>query len=439
MKHLLFLLLFIPALLSAQNVYDLKRCIEIGLENNYDIKIVRNQQQIAENNATAGNAGYLPKIALQSDYSGKLNNLYQQTLLNDNTISQDNNTLNQAFNAGIYMDWTIFDGLNIQTNHQKLKELREAGEMNTRLAIENFIANLSSEYYNYIQQNIQLENLRYAVALSKERLRIVEERYNIGSMSRLDLQQAKVDFNADSSRFVKQKELVFISRVSLNRLMGMNDVEQFITTADTAISAIRNMPGKEEIWQNTLQQNTFLQLSEKDIIFSELDLKQIQSVNYPYLKLNAGYGYTYNRNMTGTDHYLHNAGLSYGVTLGFTIFDGMNRKRQQNNAKIEVMNKRLTYDNMVLALKSDFSNLWMAYENNRSLLYLETENVKTAEDNYSIALERYKLGDLSGIELREAQNSLLGAEERLVQAEYNTKLCELSLMQISGRISELLK
>jgi len=72
-------------------------------------------------------------------------------------------------------------------------------------------------------------------------------------------------------------------------------------------------------------------------------------------------------------------------------------------------------------------------------LHLEAENVKTAEDNYSIALERYKLGDLSGIELREAQNSLLEAEERLVQSEYNTKLCELSLMQISGRISELLR
>jgi outer membrane protein TolC len=47
---------------------------------------------------------------------------------------------------------------------------------------------------------------------------------------------------------------------------------------------------------------------------------------------------------------------------------------------------------------------------------------------------KQELGELSGIELREAQNSLLEAEERLVQAEYNTKLCEISLMQISGQV-----
>ena len=54
-------------------------------------------------------------------------------------------------------------------------------------------------------------------------------------------------------------------------------------------------------------------------------------------------------------------------------------------------------------------------------------------------MERYMLGDLSGIEMREAQKSLLDAEERLLTATYNTKLCEISLMQISGRIKEYLQ
>ena len=57
-----------------------------------------------------------------------------------------------------------------------------------------------------------------------------------------------------------------------------------------------------------------------------------------------------------------------------------------------------------------------------------------AQENYNIAIERYKLGDLSGIELREAQNSLLAAEERLSTAEYSTKICEISLLQLSGQI-----
>jgi len=57
-----------------------------------------------------------------------------------------------------------------------------------------------------------------------------------------------------------------------------------------------------------------------------------------------------------------------------------------------------------------------------------------AKENYEIAMERYLLGDLPGIEMREAQKSLLDAEERILTAQYNTKLCEISLQQISGNV-----
>ena len=438
MKKLLFFLLLIPGIATAQPIYNLKQCLETGLERNYEIRIIKNTQQISDNNATAGNAGYLPNIGFSSDYSGALNNMIQQYPVGGDKLTY-NNILNQTFNAGIYVNWTIFDGLSIQTNHKRLNELKKIGELNTRLTIENYIAELSAEYYNYVRQNIQLNNLSYAVTLSKERLRIVEERYNIGSMSRLDLQQAKVDFNADSSRLIRQKEMLFFSRVRLNQLMGLENVEEHTATTDTLIILNENkLVEKEDAWQNVLGQNIFLTLSEKNIYLSELDLKSIESVNYPYLRLNTGYGYTYNGYQMGSIQKQNTLGLTYGVTLGITIFDGMNRSRQQKNARIEIENRKLAHDNVFLSLKSDFSNIWMAYENNRGLMQLEEENLKTAEDNYGIAIDRYKLGDLSGIELREAQNSLLEAEERLVQAQYNTKLCEISLLQISGKITTLL-
>ncbi len=131
----------------------------------------------------------------------------------------------QTIDAGIDLNWTIFDGFNITTNYQRLKEL-EQGETNTRIAIEDFIANLTAEYYNFIQQKIRMKNFRYAVSLSKERLRIVEARYHIGNFSRLDYQQAKVDFNADSAQYMKQQELLHTSRINLNELMGNEDVDQ---------------------------------------------------------------------------------------------------------------------------------------------------------------------------------------------------------------------
>lgn len=127
-------------------------------------------------------------------------------------------------------------------------------------------------------------------------------------------------------------------------------------------------------------------------------------------------------------------GLNYGVTVGINIFDGMNRRREQRNARIQIDNQQLRVEDTELGLRADMSNLWMAYRNNIDLWQLEKENVVVAEENYSIAMDRYKLGDLSGIELREAQNSLLEAEERLSIAEYSIKVCEISLLQLSGLI-----
>ncbi len=433
MKRIFIILLTIITgctTLCAQNLYTLEKCIEIGLENNYSVRIIQNEERISSNNATPGNAGYLPTVDLSGGFSGTLYDYnYDYT---DGTSGKDKNINAETANAGVSLNWTIFDGFGIQATYSKLKELQQMGQLNTRIAIEDLTANVSAEYYNLIRQRIRLRNLRSAVRLSKERLRIVEERYIIGSMSRLDLQQAKVDFNADSSKLLTQYETVNASHIRLNELMGLDSVNQRIRVRDTIplnISLIES-----DLWQKTLTNNTSLLASQKDKTISEIDYKKIRSRNYPYLRLNAGYGYTGNWYELGTTELQQRLGLNYGLTVGFTIFDGMNRRREQRNARIQIENSDLRIQQLELGLKADLSNLWMAYRNNLDLWRLEKENLIAAQENYEIALERYKLGDLSGIELREAQNNLLEAEERQSIAEYNTKLCEISLLQLSGQI-----
>ncbi len=319
-----------------------------------------------------------------------------------------------------------------------MQELKSVGELNTQLQIESFIANMSAEYYNLVQETMRMENLKFAVKLSGEQLRIVEARYQIGSFSRLDLQQARVDFNADSSRLIRQYEKVNTSRIKINELMGINDVETPVVAADTSI-VLKPLESKEVLWNNVLNANTLLQLSEKDILLSQLNLKNIQSNYYPYLRLNTGYGFSHFNYDVGSFDTQRNWGPNIGVTVGINIFDGFNKRREQKNARTRIENTKLEKEQMRLALKSDFSNMWQAYRNNMELLKLEKENVENAHENYEIAMERYKLGDLAGIRLREAQNSLLEAEERLVSAQFNIKLNEIYLLQISGMIADYLR
>ena len=420
-----------PAACEAPAPLTLRKCLEIGLEQNYDVRIVRNEERISDNDATAGNAGMLPEIGLSAGYSGTLDN-DRTTTPRDGDAMSESGVYDQTASVGLAVNWTLFDGFRIRTNYKRLKEMQQMGALKTRITIEDFMASLTAEYYNYIQQTLRLENFRYAVSLSRERLRITEARVQVGNFSRLDLLQARVDFNADSSKYMSQHELVTASRIRINELLANEDLNGKLCIRDTLIRVNSTLEW-DALLEKTLSANASLLMAEHDNTLAELDLKTVQARNYPYVNLTTGYGYSYNRYGSAANRSRGTLGLNAGVQVGFTIFDG-NRRREQRNARISIDNARLTQQQLEQSLRADLSNFWQAYRNNLEVILLEEENLIAAKENYEIAMERYLLGDLPGIEMREAQKSLLDAEERILTAQYNTKLCEISLQQISGNI-----
>ena len=356
----------------------LQRCLELGLEQNYDVRIIRNEQRISDNDATAANAGMLPSVDLTAGYSGALDN--ERTTPREGDAVTENGIYDQTFDAGVAVNWTLFDGFRIRTNYKRLQELQQMGALRTRITIEDFVATLTAEYYNYVQQTLRLSNFRYAVQLSRERLRITEERFKIGSFSRLDLLQARVDFNADSSKYMSQHELVTASRIRINELLANDDLNGRLSICDSLIEVNSTLEW-DRLEAETRAANASLLLAGHDNTLAELDLKSIRSRFYPYLNLTAGYGYTYNRFGNGATQSRGTLGLNAGVKLGFTIFDG-NRRREQRNARITIENTELTRQQLEQSLMANLSNFWQAYRNNLEVIQLETENLIAARENY---------------------------------------------------------
>jgi len=330
---------------------------------------------------------------------------------------------------------TIFRGFQVKNTYQKLGLLSEVGGLNTQMSIENLIAQIVTEYNYYVQQLSFYQNLAYAVSLSRERVRIDEERYLLGGASKLELLQSLVYLNADSSRLARQNEVLRSSQIRLNKLIASESLGETIILEDTLIQIDENLV-YDDLLQMTLAYNTALQIASKNRVISELDYKIIQSRAYPYLTFSSGYDYSYAGYLSGSSDNQHTHGLGYGLTLGMNIFDGFNRKRERSNALIEIQNETNRYNEVEQEVKADLLNIYFAYENNLRLLRLEEQNLEVARENLEIALERYRLGDLAGLELREVQKSLLDAEERLISVQYQTKLAEISLLQISGQIMD---
>jgi len=431
---LFFIIFTFPS--GAQSTYTLKDCIKIGLERNFSILVARNNETISNNNYSIGNAGFLPTVDITTRYSGTLNN---STLnLNDGTQNIMNGVNNQTTNAAATLGWTIFNGFNVQTTYKKLNELKKLGFLNTQLAAENLIANIISGYYNYIQQVQSLHNLQYALSLSRERLRIDEDRYLLGSNSKLQVLQSRVYLNADSSNLSKQFEVVRSAQISLNELMAQKDLGFKFQSQDTSID-VNPLLLYEKLYEQTMAGNTSLIIASGNKTISAYDYKLVVSRSYPYLNLSSGYSYNLNTYSTGTSKNQITNGLNYGLTLGVNIFDGFNQKRSITNSSIDLKNQELIYLQVEQGVKADLITIYNAYSNNLRLIRMEEQNLATASENLDIALERYKLGSLSGIDLREVQKSLLDAKDRLLSIQYQAKLAEISLELISGQVMEYYK
>ncbi len=419
--------------INAQNIHDLNDCIRTGLERNYSLLITRNAETVANNNFTPGNAGFLPTVSLSSRHSGTYNDINQK--LTDGTTDRSSNIFNTTSSAGVNVGMTIFEGFNVLTTYKKLGELKNIGELNTQLQIENLVADIVSGYYNYIQQVQLFKNLEYAVTLSKERLRIDEDRYLLGSSSKLQVLQSRVYLNSDSSRLSRQGEVVRAAQIRLNEMMAVDDLGEFFTSRDTSISINPDLI-YTRLLEETLARNTSLRIAAGNKVISEYDYKLIASRSYPYLNLSSGYSYNFNTYSSSSVRNQGTSGLNYGLTLGMNIFDGFNQVRNLRNSSIDINNKELRYREIEQGVKADILTIYSAYSNYLRLVTLEEQNLETASENLYIAMERYRLGNLSGIDLREVQKSLLDARESLLSVQYQTKLAEISLLLISGRIME---
>jgi outer membrane protein, adhesin transport system len=433
------LLLFISIAIvpaQGQSAYGLKDCISVGLERNFSILLAKNNETISKNNYTLGNAGFLPTVDLTGRNSGSLND--SKLNFTDGTNSSSNGVFNESTTGSVAVGMTIFNGFNAVTSYKKLGELNQVGQLNTQLSVENLIADIVSGYYNYILQVQLMNNLKYALTLSRERLRIDEDRYMLGSGSKLEVLQSRVYVNSDSSNLSRQHEVIRSAQIRLNQMMAVENLSNEFSSKDTTIDVNPSLL-YEKLLEATLTANTSLSIASKNKTISEYDYKLAVSRSYPYLNFTGGYNYSLNTYQQNATKNQTTNGLNYGLTLGINLYDGSNKRREIRNSSIDRDNKDLRYREVEQGVRADLLTIYSAYGNNLRLISLEEQNFQTAKENLDIALERYKLGSLSGIDLREVQKSLLDARERLISAHYQTKLAEVSLQLIAGKIMEYYK
>ncbi len=414
---------------SAQERLTLSEAIRIGLENNYAIRIAKNDTRIAVNNTRAGNAGMLPQVNATVSNSGATTNVHQDLITG--ATNDIKGAVSSIFAAGVALNWTIFDGFAMFTNYDRLKEIQAIGEVQYRRTVENSIAQIITQYYDIISQRETLASLQEAVEVSKKRLDITRSRLELGAGSEQKVLQATIDYNEDRAAFLRQKAVLERSAITLNQLLARTTNLDF-TAADSLM--LRPQLLQESIRSTALTSNTSLTLAQKNKSIAELDLSVLNAQWYPQISVTSGFNFQRTTSQTGLVLSGTSLGVNYGITASINLFEGWNLQRRIENAKIGISTADETISLTKTQVESDIARAYRGYRAAVELVELETENRVLTKQNISISLERYALGAMNELEIRQAQKSMTDAETRTIRALYEAKILETELLRLSGTL-----
>jgi outer membrane protein TolC len=424
----IFLLVFFAALpLRGQEYLPLYDCIRQAVESNYTVKIAHNRQAIAENNVTY--KPFLPNVTASGSQNQSHSNSTRTLAANpvETTIDAKANNLN----AGVALNWRMFDGLAMFATYHRQKEALDVSEQEVKMSLENLIAQVCYEYYNIIVLKNRLSAAQYSLTLSQERYQQAMEMYTLGSSSGLDLRQAKIDLNADSSKLVTQEEVLQNAYIRLNTLMNVS-----LNNMDYVNDSIALLPkmDRQQLSARTLDNNSSLIAARLGKRISELDLRIARAAHFPTVDFNTGYNYTFADTPSAAITYNRSNGFNWGFSLSWTLFNGFDTRRRIKNARLEVEGSELNYHQIENSVMSELALLYNTYERNLLMINFEIESVETAFQTLDAAMSRYKVGSLSGIEFREYQKNYLEAVDRKFNAMYQAKLSEINLRILGGEL-----
>ena len=435
-------LLFFGIFTSIQSQENLTKeeALAIALEQNFGILISRNTTEIEKNNSSLLNSGYLPSVALSSggNYTGSDAEIAFPGLVDDqgnpipNRVFEDQET--QRFNAGINVNYTLFDGLGRKYTYKRLKEQYALSELQLRETIEFTILQLFEVYFNIAQLTESNAILQDNLAVSQERQKRAEYAFIHGQGNKLAVLNAQVDVTNDSINLIQTKQQLDNAKRDLNLLLNQPMEQAY--SVDLSVNFVPKI--QIESWLETASENNVVLLKqERNYQINAYDIKIRQSGYLPTLGLVGSYGWNLNKSpasafFPGTNNTTYSVGI--GASLSWNLFDSGRTLTQVKNAKIALENQKIQEEETLLTFERNLRNAQQNYQNTVNIYTIQNKQVETGKYNFDRSQAQYKLGSITAIEFRQAQINLRNAQVQRAAAKYQAKLAELNLIQLSGQL-----
>ncbi|MDD5131745.1 MAG: TolC family protein [bacterium] len=389
---------------AQERVLSLDECIKIALENNKQLLLFQEKTNDAEARKKEAASGYWPNISATGAY------IYNHELYNQVDLDPRDSYLGK-----LSLTQPLFMG-------GKLYHANRQADIGLQLARwdylkqrDDLLYQVKQSFYTVLlaQQLVRINQEAYAVVAAH--LKVSQALYNEGKMSNYDVSRVKVQLANQKTSLIKAQNNLKITVDALINILGW---EPSLETEFMGQLGYVEKPVKG--YEEGLNQALGKRIELRQLLLQEEAADSSVSIArggyWPNLLLNSA--------VSRQSYSLYSNGKiwtnSWTSTLSLTIplFEGFATKARISQAKSQKEQVLLTKAQLIDSIKIEVKQAYFTLDQAKENIAGQSENVDTAKDNLRIAQERYKLGLMSDIEVRDAELTLTQAEINYYQATY---------------------
>jgi outer membrane protein len=426
-------LLFLGGTAIAQQQLTVEEVVLMALQKSYDIQL--SQNLVASSGTDARNAKglFLPDVSLNATRTNNSQDS-RQTLANDSIVLRPN-IQQEGLNAGVQLNWVLFDGLKMFATYKGLREIAGVNEVLLKNQMANTMGDVIGNYYNIVAQKQQLKAINEQISVGEERVKLAERKLQVGSGVKTELLQARLDQNAFKTLALQQEAQIIQTKATLNTISGNQLPDQF-EVADTILLNLEITI--EEILEGIESTNPNLIAARGNIEIARYNLNARRGDKLPVISFLSSYNFNRNESNFAPTPFANKGNrsttLTYGVSATWPILNNLAVTNAVQLARINLDRQKIIYEQQKAIAINGARIAYANYDNARKTLLIEEENIQLARENVSILLESFRRGVATFIELRTAQQSMVDAYNRLTTARFNAKVSETELLRLKGAL-----
>ena len=446
LKSLLVMMFTIGAVecIAQSDTLTLKRCIEIGIENNLTLQQKQQDIHIAEIGQSENRHKLIPVI---QGYANFVHNVERATSVTDGSNLSKLLGVDAPYMVGQGLDFQTTGGFQLSmplynqtlyTGIQIADKMKKISEASYEKAKEDLTVEISKLYYLAQTTAKQIELIRSNIGRMESLKSITSAFYDNDMALKVDVQ--RVDINLENLRTqLTNAEAMYEQQLNLLRY-----TLDFAPNTPILLSTLKGYMDYDESY---LLRGLSPDLYELQLLNmqSEVLQKQKKMINHGYLPTLSLVGATQWTAFTDKfENYFHTHPTNkwynhtyWGLQLNVPIFDGLAKRNKSRKVAAQYTQLQTTIADTEKKLQTQYQNSLNDWHNNIRNAERQRENYRLAESVYLVTSDQYKEGVASMSDLLQDEMRMTEAQNGYISALYKYMVSELSLLKLTGQLNRL--